>query len=493
MRTSPLALVLVLPLLAAPAAAQPPPAAPRPKPPLPTAAPAPKPPAPAAAPLPGRPARPAAQATPGTPPTEPPPLPKVDVEDPALGPVAPAPHMLGGWKDALSMINSRSIDLLIAQQDVLRNEGAYQQALSGALPLITGNATISQNLISSTNPFTGATNNTPVATTQITASQPIFALQTWYNVKTADLNTRAAKLTVEDKRRLVLSQVAAAIISVFTAERIAEINRVSLRNALQHQSLAERKSRLGDGTRLDVLRAQQDATTTRATLIAGDESLRKAREVLGLALGEPDGYGVPPTISLNEMAQAISSTCSPGTLDQRADIAAARTAVDAASRGVTASRLAYIPTAQVSSTLQASSDTLSSGKNVAWSIQGVLTVPIWDGNLKAGAVRIARASEEQAKLKLELARRGATLDVQQAMRAVSVAEQARIVSEQNRDLAREAARLAERAFAAGAATSFDLVDASRQERAAELDLTVKEFNLIQAKVTAMLTTANCTY
>jgi outer membrane protein TolC len=421
-------------------------------------------------------------------------MPRVDVEDPALAPALPAPHTLAGWKEALTLLNSRSIDLLIAQQEVLRAQGSYTQALSSALPLISGSANLSQSLIPGTNPITGTSlSMSPTFTTQITASQPIFALQAWYGVRTADLNTKAAKLSVDDKRRLVLAQVADAIIGVFTAERIAEINRISLRNALQHQNLAERKSRLGDGTRLDVLRAQQDASTTRGTLIAGDESLRKAREALGLSLGATEGYGVPPSISLNDMAQAINSTCAPGVLDQRADILAAKTALEAATRSVQSTRLAYVPTAQVSSTLSASSDTLSSGKNVAWSIQGVVTIPIWDGNFKAGNVKIARASEEEAKLRLDGARRTASLEVLQAMRSVGVAEQARQVSEQNRDLAREAARLAERAFAAGAATSFDLIDASRQERSAELDLAVKEFNLIQAKITAMLATANCAY
>ncbi len=421
-------------------------------------------------------------------------MPTVDVTDPALTPAAPAPRTLSGWKEALTMLNSRSIDLLLSQQAVLRAQGSYQQALAGALPTITGSGSYTQNLLRQVNLVTGqSVAPTPILSTQITASQPIFALQTWYGVRTADLNAKAAKLTVEDRRRLVLAQAADAIVGVFTAERIAEINRVSLRNSLQRQSLAERKSRLGDGTRLDVLRAQQDASVTRGTLIAGDEALRKARETLGLTLGATEGYGVPPNISLNDMTASISETCAPGTIDQRADILAAQTTLDAATRSVHASRLAYVPTAQVSSSFQANSNTLNTGNHFAWSIQGVVSIPIWDGNFRAGSVKLARATAEEAKLRLESARRSGTLQILQAVRAVTVAEQARQVSEQNRDLAREAARLSERAFAAGAATSFDLVDASRQERAAELDLAVKEFNVIQAKIAAMLATANCVY
>jgi outer membrane protein TolC len=480
MRSSPRALTALLPLLvltAGTALAQPPPVAP------PAAPPVAPPAAPPRSPLAPPPAG-SGTAAPGA--TTPPLLPQVDVTDPLLIPATAAPHTLATWRDALTMISARSIDLLLTQQQVLRAQGSYQQVLSRTLPQINGAVSINQNLI----PGSGQVVNgflvpgtdgfqSPVVTTQISATQPIFALQAWYAVRTADLNIKAAKLSVDDRRRLVLAQVADAIVAVFTAERIAEINRVSLRNALQRQNLAERRARLGDGTRLDVLRAQQDAAVTRSTLIAGDESLRKARETLGLSIGETEGYGVPPNISLDDMAQSINSTCTPGTIEQRADILAAKTTLEAATRDVKGARLAYLPTAQVSSTLQLSSQQFGNN-NFGWSIQGVLSIPIWDGNFRAGTVRLARASEEEAKIRLEGARRTAVLQVVQAVRAVTVAEQARVVSEQNRDLAREAARLAERAFAAGAGTSFDLIDASRQERQAELDLAVKEFNLIQS-------------
>jgi hypothetical protein len=45
----------------------------------------------------------------------------------------------------------------------------------------------------------------------------------------------------------------------------------------------------------------------------------------------------------------------------------------------------------------------------------------------------------------------------------------------------------------GTGTSFDLVDTAKAQRAAELDLAVKEFQVIQAKLTAVLANSNCTY
>ena len=82
------------------------------------------------------------------------------------------------------------------------------------------------------------------------------------------------------KRTLLLS-VANQMVSVVTAERAAEINRVGLRVALEQLALSSAKRSLGAANGLDVIRAQQNAANARATLVTGDEALREAREALG--------------------------------------------------------------------------------------------------------------------------------------------------------------------------------------------------------------------
>jgi outer membrane protein TolC len=441
-------------------------------------------------------AQPPAATPPAATATAPNELPKVDVDDPLLAPIPPAPHVLGSFRDAMQAIAARSPDLAIAEQEVERAEGASRQALALALPSLNGQASLQENLLAPLPRLDQATKkivtpNSLTAQLSLSASQPILAPRAWYGLKTAKLSIAAAQKSTDDKRRTLLAQLASSIVGVYTAERIAEINRVALKSALQRLNLAERKSRLGDGTRLDVLRAQQDAAVARGQLIAGDEALRKTREALGLALGSDEPWSVPPTISLNEMQASMGSSCTQGTVDDRPDVAAARTNVEIANRGITDAKLAFSPTAALQST--ASHNWFNPGTQDSWTLSAILSVPFWEGGARYGAMRIASANAEQAKLRLDAVRRGATIESNQALRAVGVAEQARVVSEQNRDLARESARLAERAFAAGAGTSFDLVDAGKNERNAELDLTVKEFDLIKSRIAALLATANCTY
>ena len=420
--------------------------------------------------------------------------PTITVNDPLLAPVPPPVKVIASWKEALSIIHARSVDLAIATQDVQRSEGLARQALAAALPSINASGQLTHQLLFEPAAFTKAFITNPAMSAQLSASLPVLAPRAWYAAGTAYKSIDSSRMSVEDKHRTVLAGVANAIVAVFTAERVAEINRVNLKSALEQLDLTRRKFRLGDGTKLDVLRAEQSAATSRASLVTGDESLRQSREALGLALGFKDPYGVPPSIALNEIEQAVGSVCSAGALEQRADIRQAKNDLEVARRGITDAWLAFSPTAQISTTLNVANQTSSTSQsNATWSLQALISIPLWEGGARYGGLKIARASAEQSKIKLEATLRSASIEVAQALRAVAVAVQSRQVSEQSRDLAREAARLAQRAYEVGTGTSFDLVDTGQKQRSAELDLVVKEFQLIKARITALLAASICKY
>jgi outer membrane protein TolC len=477
--------------------------------------PAPKPPAA----RPGAAAAQSAAAQPATP-EAPAPMPRpraIEISDPMLGPVPASKKMLSDWKQILTLINSRSTDITIADLEIERARGLARQALGRALPTIVAQGLLEHERtrgdgtpiggVGTGGPGSGTTvagtGHASLASASLTASQPVLALRTWHAIGTANLNVKAAKYDADDRRRLVLAAVADSILSVVTAERLSEINRVGLRSSLERLELTQRRARLGTGTKLDIVRAEQDATLARTQLIAGDQGLLQAREALGLALGSSEAYGVPPTISINEVEQSLKNLCASGKTDQRSDVMAASTDVEIAERQVREAKLGWAPTAEIATSLEAFArtqtssaaglDVTSDQRQLAWSIRGVLTIPIWDGGSRYGEIRSAKAVAEQQKARLDATRRTAEIEVVQAMRTVAAAEQARVLAEKGRDLARETSRLSQIAFEAGTATSFELVEAGRAERQAELDLAVREFELIQAKLSALLATASCKY
>jgi outer membrane protein TolC len=428
--------------------------------------------------------------------------------DEMLRPVGAPPNVVSTWDDALGALRARSTDLRIALDEIERAEGQWREALAGSLPTLTGSANFTQNMlrddITSCIPDAAAqvlgvpacsTSRLPDSHTYgttITFTQPVFAPRAWHAAGTASAAKEVARLSAEDQKRLLTIALANAVVAVVTAERISEINRIGLRAALDRLQLAKRRMVLGAGNALDTVRADQDVAVARSSVVSGDESLRQARETLGLALGSTEPWGVPASIDLNGVEASAKATCSSsGSVDDRADIAAARQAAHVASRNVDDVWLQFSPTVNLVSSFNAASTTFANGTHEAWTIAGVLTVPFFDGGVRYGALRDTRAQADESMQRLEAARRNATVQIRQAQRSVEVADESRKVAERSRDLARETERLSRVAFQAGTGTSLDLIESGRRLREAESQLALQEFGLVQARLAALLALSRC--
>jgi len=438
-----------------------------------------------------------------------PPPPKVD--DPMLAPVARAKVEISTWEEALRHVRARSTDIRIAAATVQRAEAQQRVALAGALPSLTGQAGYTHNLIirdlvqptglgpsGQIQTKTVPTPQPDFVTGQLVAQQPILALRAWYAIGTAGVAEDAARLTFDDAKRQIALSVANAIVGVVTAERIAELNRIGLVNALARLALTTRKANLGGATGLDVVRSRQDVEVARATLVAGDESLRQAREALGLVLGIPEQVGVPPTVDISGLEKDARSSCKPANaIDERPDIAALRTRVEVAHRGVNDVKYQFAPTVNLQSTLSSSAKAFDftpinpAIPNTLWNVGAVLSVPLWEGGARYGNLRDAHAQEDIALQNLEAGRRTATIQVTQARRGVTVGEDRLRVATAARDLAAETDRLTRLGYQEGRGTSLELVAAAQALRESEIQLALREFELVKARVAAVLALATC--
>ena len=467
----------------------------------------------------------------GTPnaPVEIPPPPTVD--DPMLEPMPPAPTNIANWQEALRFVRARSTDLRIAYDEVKRAEAQQRVALGTALTQINAQGALTKNLLTETvnqpvpagghlvpvtNPDgTPATNpdgsfvlprividnaiqsgivptRAIIATASATAVQPIFAPRQWHQIGTAKVSTEAAKLSMEDLKRTVVLGVANALVGVVTSERVAELNRVGFRNALERLTLTQRRRALGAANGLDVVRSQQDVETARATLVTGDESLRQAREALGLALGLPQQVGVTKDINIDGLERDAQNACRVApSIEERADVKAAAARVRVARRNIDDVWLQFSPQANLQSTLATNSYTQFAGPKTTWNIQAVLTVPIWDGGQRYGLLRDARAFADEQDQNVEALRRKATIEVEQARRSVQVSEDTRKVAADTRALAAEVDRLTQAGYREGQGTSLDLVIAASALRQADINLALREFDVVKARVAAVLALATC--
>ncbi|HTQ03698.1 MAG TPA: TolC family protein [Polyangiaceae bacterium] len=448
-----------------------------------------------------------APSTPGAAPGEPA-LP--NVEDPMLAPPPPPVHVVTSWREALSLLRARSTQLRsqLAQVDVARARS--REALANALPQLgtaLGSTFVREELL--THDVTGPVlepGNPPVPVTATTTLPspnpalgaglllriPAFYPKVWYDKSTADDNITTQKLTTKEVEREVIASVADTIVTTVTAEHLAESTRVQLKSALSTLDLTRRRSSLGASSALDVLRAEGDVQTARAQVVAADETMLEAREALGLALGSPEGWGVTEDIHLDALTADARASCHAETdVRQRSDVRAAAAALHVAERGPGSVDWAFWPTLDAVSQLTYANGTLSNGEHVSWTIGLSLNWTLYDGGLRYGQKDEAKALARVAQESLTDTQRRAELQVTQALRAVTVAETNLTVSAKARDIAVETARLARVAFVNGSGTSFDLVQTAGTARQAELDLIVKQFQVLRARVAALLALSDC--
>ena len=434
------------------------------------------------------------------------------VSDPYLTPLPPAARVLSDWREAVDLVRSRSVDLRVARLDVERAEAQSRTALAGMLTQINGNGSVAHNLLTNQAPIltpTGIDTTTNPPTTKFTKTgsfttptenfangsivltQPVLNLRALNAIKTSKIRIHVAESSLEETKRQITLGVAQSIVAVVTAERISELNRSGLRSALERLSLARQKQALGAATGLDVVRAQQDVAVSRATLVAGDETARQSRESLGLALGFAEPISVQRGVSLDGLEVTARAICRPVQLEERSDFQIAHANIEVADRQVKDVKTQFLPTINLGSTLSATTLDTGPGPNPTWSIQGLLNVPIWDGGARYGALRDANAVADEARLRLEGLRRTATVQLSQADRNVRVTEEKRKVAEETRDLARTTDDLTRRGYLEGRGTSLELVTAASALRDAEINLALREFDLIQARLLAILQLAAC--
>jgi outer membrane protein TolC len=450
------------------------------------------------------PASPAAAPSPAASPSEGEPvLPQVD--DPMLVTPSPAPHILRSWQEALATLRRDSVSLRTARARIERAKAQTRVALSPALPSLTGQGQIGYHLLrGETQGFTTAEGvqvpsgslPNPALTWNagLNLRIPLLASSAWYEHGTAKEAVDSSMLDAKEVERQQIALTAVAIVDVVTSERLAEVSRVALGSALSTLNLTKRRAALGAASTVDVLRVEQEVSDSRAQVVTSHENLLRQREALGNALGSAEPWGVAPQIQLDTLSTDARVSCTVETsVDARPDVRAANSAVKVAERGVKAIDYTFVPTVDaVSSLTYWSSDRITQNRErVTWTIGGLLSWNIYDGGLRYGSRAVRSADLEVSRQNVSDVRRRAQIEVSQAIRAVEVANATLAVATRSREIASETARLTRVAYLNGTGTSFDLVDSARRLRAAELDLAIKEFEVLRAKIAALLSLATC--
>jgi outer membrane protein TolC len=425
--------------------------------------------------------------------------------DPLLAPLpAEGSMVVRSFDEGLAELRRGSDTLEIAAARARAAAAQSGQALAALLPLVDASASASYDLLhpgatpvaAGLQPAAAASGvsggGSPLAVGQLTARVPLIDVSLWRTRAAVKAGQAASEAALADTERTLVLGLASTLIGVLSAERVVQLAQLGLSNALEREHLVTRTVELGTGTRLDLVRAQQDTRLARADVLSARERALQAREALGLLLGRAGAAGVAAGLNLEQGFETSRRLCrSVATAAARPDVRAARLQQAAREAQTAAARAEYFPSLGLQSALSAVSARFGPVRVPSWTVSAVLSVPLWDSGGRSARVDEQRWLALAARREADQVEREAGADRVRALRGVQVAGDLLAEAQVSRDLAQEADRMTRRSFEVGAATSLEMVQSAQLLRQAELALAARQFELQTARFGALIAEASC--
>jgi outer membrane protein TolC len=393
-------------------------------------------------------------------------------------PQAVAPPRLA-FDEAVRRALARNPSAAIAQQDVRKAEALVEQARAASLPTLTGNGVYTH--LDDDRQFSGRVIlSQNQLSANLTLTVPIVAPKAWMQWSHASDAADLARMGATDVRRQLAVAAGRSYLAVVAQKRVLQAAEHALATAKAQREFASARVAGGVGNRIEEVRAMQEQATADARVKNALTALDKAREALGVVVGEEG-----PVDSSDDVALKDLPTLS-GALDEarvrRSDVRAAEVRERAAERVVRDDWTDYMPllTGNLQPFYQEPA-TLTQPKT-GWQVQLVLTLPLYDGGLRYGQEREREANAASARAQVDAALRQARSEVRAAFLAVQRADQALESARDAAKLASEALDLATTAYRAGATTNLEVVDAARRAHEAATAAAVAEDASRQARL-----------
>jgi outer membrane protein TolC len=292
--------------------------------------------------------------------------------------------------------------------------------------------------------------------------QTVYDRPSLKNLKSATETQKAAELTAEDARNLVVQAVSNAYLGIITdSARVVAIQaELDTAQALYDRAFDQKQA--GTVAGIDVLRADVQRKTEQQRLLAQKNQVEKDKLVLARAIGLPAGqqFNVTDDLPFTPLETALPDLLKQA-YDHRADFRAAQANIRAAEYAIDAARSEhYWPSVVVTADYGDIGNTFANSHGTYSLVAGV-RFPIYAGGRTRSDIDQANAVLRNKKNVLEDLRgridyevRNALLDLQSAADQVAVAKT-------NVDLATETLVEARDRFGAGVTDNIEVVQAQQ--------------------------------
>ncbi len=307
-------------------------------------------------------------------------------------------------KDCYGLALKRSETVAIQQELIKETEGVMLQSLSTALPKVAfAYAQKWQDI------YQGNSIHASQGEGKFTFTQPLFTGFREFAAIGASKHIgkqRAAEL--KRARELLLTDVADAFY-LYLSFQEDEKAQLDIKRAIEDRlGDLKRREQIGKSRKSEVVNTEARLLRLEASL----ESTRAQRDVaaglLEFLIGREPGPLLDDVVLTEDWSWDDLSVA----LDQRADVTAAREAVETYKLNTVAARAAFFPTVALSGNSYVKRFEGSEGND--WDITLGVSMPIFNGLNDVGQVCQARAQKNEAELRLSQVRRLARMDLKNA-------------------------------------------------------------------------------
>jgi outer membrane protein TolC len=380
------------------------------------------------------------------------------------------------FDDAVRIATERSPDAARAAQAILRAEAILQGARGVFLPTVNG--TVTTTILNEERGFQGqVTQPQSQAAFGAQVAYPILAASRWAQATQAADQAAISRISRDETRRQIALAVSDAYLDVINQHRQVSVNTRALENGRDHLAFASARLQAGAGSRLNELRAAQEASSDEVLLEATLLLLRRAQEALGVLLvadGPVDTAGEP----IFEVPGELPSTW----LSGRVDIRLADAEVAAADRVRRDSWKDWVPTGTAAFTPQYITPSGLFQPSNSWAALVQFGIPIFDGGQRRAASRLRDVSLELARIDRADLEREIRSEERIAREAVQSTARALDSARRAAEQANEVVRITDVAFRAGATTNLEVIDAQRRARDTETTAAIAEDRVRQARL-----------
>jgi multidrug efflux pump len=350
---------------------------------------------------------------------------------------------------ALAQARTTNLDLERQRQVVELAAAERGLARSVLLPLL--------NATASTTAQTNNPNLPPTAQRLLTTSAsarldvPLVDVDGWTATRAAGLALDAAQLDAQGVEELTLALVGFQYVDLARAEQAVIEARALLERSRRLEQLAADRVELGAAAPIEQTRAELLARQDELRLLQAETERDNARLRLVEAMGMP--LDVAVEVVVGPVAEP------PTGAPERPDVAAARTAAQAARVDQQAAKLEVIPELNAFGTagfiaFDGLSDPIPTGAAGL-----VATMPVFSGTARANTVRLREALAQDALLAAQDLEREASVEIGVADATVTTGARSWSLAQDARRLAELEVSLAEDRFSTGAASNIEVVEA----------------------------------